>query len=199
MTTRIPGKKKPPFVPTRTCPHRWCKPLHLAPIPFAVAAMAFQVWNNWIYLLFIGIGILMSVLLPKLIHYRPRPRTAPVTIKDVVEDIKSSPSALDLELQDAKYAGTGWRMLEVRKGWARTAVACDMIFLAAVGLLCTAIFTDPTEAAQVRSKTTLDAASVYGCLVGAAFFGFQLYAHKKATTPRRPKKAWLPAVLRTNN
>lgn len=33
---------KTPHVPTRTCPHRWCKPLHLAPLPFFLALIAFD-------------------------------------------------------------------------------------------------------------------------------------------------------------
>ncbi len=37
-----------------------------------------------------------------------------------------------------------------------------------------------------------------GTLISFALIGFSVYAHKKATTPRKPKKAWLPAFLRTN-
>lgn len=191
-------EKKAPYVPTRTCPHRWCKPLHLIPLPFALAVIAFDLWHNWLFLLVLAAGIAMSVVVPKLIHYKPRPRSAPATLKDVVEDIRQSPSAFDLEMQDALYEGTGWRSLEVRKGWARVAVACDALLVALIGLSVTVIFAAPQEAAQSASRDP-DVASWVSLLIGAAFFGFSLYAHKKATQPRKPKRAWVPAFLRTSS
>jgi hypothetical protein len=44
----------------------------------------------------------------------------------------------------------------------------------------------------------LDTSAVVGFVVAMFTFDFNLYAHKKATQPRRPKRAWLPAFLRTN-
>lgn len=199
MPKRTPGEKKPPFVPTRTCPHRWCRPMHLAPLPFALASVTFLMWNNWIWVVLLGLGFLSGFILPKLIHYRPQPRNAPATIRDVVDDIKASPSAIELELQDAKYEGTGWRVLEVRKWWARVAIACDIFFLLQVGLLSTVIFMNPSEEARRTAETEVSASLLYGFLFGTAFIAFQMYAHKKATTPRKPKKVWLPAATRTNN
>lgn len=191
-------EKKPPHVPTRTCPHRWCKPMHLVPLPFCLAVIAFQLWNNWIFLVTLVFGALMIYWLQKIVHFKPKPRSGPVTVKDVVQDLRESPSALDLEMQDARYEGTGWRVLEVRKWWARVAVGCDIFFAAAVGLGAVSIFSHPGDAAATTAAARIDADMFTGFVVTAAFWGFTMYAHKKATQPRKPKRAWLPAALRPN-
>ena len=187
---------KNPYTPTRTCPHRWCKPLHLAPLPFMLAVAAFQLWSNLVFLLPIGIGLCLGWLLPRLVHYRRQPRNGPATVKDVVEDLRSSPTAFDLETEDAAYAGTGWRVLDVRKWWARVAVACDLFIALIMGWASTAIFAQPQEAAQGMAAATVDAGMFIGGFIAVVFVGFTLYAHKKATQPRKPKRAWLPASLR---
>lgn len=191
--------KRKPHTPTRTCPHRWCKPLHLAPAPFVLALMAFQLWNNLAYLVIIGSCFLMVWIVPKVIHYKPRQRNGPVTIKMIAEDIRDSPSPLTLEMEDAKYAGTGWRMLEVRKAWAMVAVGCDILMAAQVALISTVVFTNPQEEAQRISAVQLDASVLIGLVLGVLIFGFTLYAHKKATQPRKPKRAWVPAFLRAES
>lgn len=189
---------KEPYMPTRTCPHRWCKPLHMAPAPFAIAIMAFDLWHNWVFLVMFASVVIATWWLPRIIHFKPRPRSKPATVKEIVQDLRESPTALDLEMQDVHYAGTGWRMLEVRKGWARVAVACDIILVTVTGLAAVAIFSNPTEAGESASEAALDTSMLIAFAVAIAFFGFAMYAHKKATQPRKPKKAWLPAFLRTN-
>lgn len=189
---------KAPYVPTRTCPHRWCKPLHLVPLPFGLALIAFDLWNNWRTLVFLVIVIFAAYWVPKIVHFRSRPRSGPVTIAHVVEDLRESPTSIDLEMQDAKYEGTGWRMLEVRKVWARIAVGCDLVLVALVGVAATTLFANPADAAKKSADARLDAHMLISLLIGFSFFAFDLYAHKKATQPRKPKRAWLPAFLRTN-
>lgn len=186
-----------PYTPTRTCPHRWCKALHLAPAPFMLAVIAFDMWHSWKTLVILIAGGVAGVYLPKLIHYKPRPRSTPATFKEVIEDVRSSPGPIDLEIQDMKYAGTGWRMLEVHKGWARVAVGCDLFIMALIGIAATAMVTDPAGQAR-RADEPLGWMSVISLVIGIAFFGFSLYAHKKATQPRKPKRAWVPAFLRTS-
>lgn len=188
------GKK--PYSPTRQCPHRWCKPLHLVPLPFCLAVFTFQLWNNWIFLVTFAFGIPLAIWLPKIVHFKKQPRGRPVTVKDVVQDLRESPSAMDLAMEDARYEGTGWRVLEVRKWWARVAVGCDMIFVAVVGLSATSVFASPGEASASAADARLGASMFIGLAITAVFFGFMMYAHKKATQPRKPKRAWLPASLR---
>lgn len=191
-------ERKPPYKPTRTCPHPWCKPLHLAPAPFALAVIAFDLWHNWVNLLLITFGVVAANLATKLVYFKARPRSGPATVKDVVQDIRESPSALDLEMEDAKYEGTGWRMLEVRKGWARIAVGCDIALLLGVGWICTLMIVDPDEQAKRADDVALDVSGLASLAIAVAFIAFTVYAHKKATKPRKPKRAWLPAFLRTN-
>lgn len=190
--------KEKPYTPTRRCPHQWCKPLHLAPGPFALAAVAFDLWHNWLFLLPFALGSIGMWWLSKALHIKPRQRTGPVKISDVVQDIKEAPSPVELEMEDALYEGTGWRVLEVHKGWARVAVGCDLLLAAMIGLLVTEMFSDPAAAAQRSSSVTLDASTFVGIGVALLFMGFMIYAHKKATQPRKPKRAWIPAFLRTN-
>lgn len=187
-----------PYTPTRTCPHHWCKPLHLAPAPFGLAVVAFNLWHSLSYLVVLASGILMVWWIPRLVHYRPRPRTTTPTVREVIDDIRTAPTAVDLEMEDAKYEGTGWRMLEVRKGWARAAVAMDVIVLTGAGVACTAIFVNPAKAAEETAVVTLDAEFLITTTITGALFWFLFYAHKKATQPRKPKRAWVPASLRTN-
>jgi hypothetical protein len=189
---------KKPYHPTRTCPHRWCKPLHLAPAPFFLASFAFDLWHNWVFLVYLFMAILGGTWVTRFVHFKRQPRSGPVTVAHVVQDLRESPTALDLEMEDAKYEGTGWRMLEVRKGWARVAVACDALIVLLVGAGAMSTFADPAAEAKHAASATIDAPMVIGLLVGMAFFGFDLYAHKKATQPRKPKRAWVPAFMRTN-
>lgn len=189
---------KKPFHPTRTCPHRWCKSLHLAPVPFFLASFAFDLWHNWIFLVYLLVAVFGGIWVPRFVHFKRRPRSGPMTIGHVVQDLRESPTSIDLEMEDAKYAGTGWRMLEVRKGWARVAVGCDLFFVLLIGTGAVATFADPAAEASKAASASLDPAMIVGFLIGMALFGFDLYAHKKATQPRKPKRAWVPAFLRTN-
>lgn len=170
--------------------------MHLVPLPFCLAVFTFQLWNNWIFLVTLLFGVPMVIWLPKIVHFKRQPRSRPMTVKDVVQDLRESPSALDLEIQDARYEGTGWRMLEVRKWWARVAIGCDILFAALVGLAATTIFSDPDAAAADAASARADSSMFIGFAITAAFFWFIMYAHKKATQPRKPKRAWLPAALR---
>lgn len=190
-------KEKKVFVPTRTCPHPWCKPLHLAPLPFALAMIAFDMWHNWLNVFLFAAAVAGGWWVPKLVHYRPRPRSSAPTVRDVIEDIRSAPSAIDLEMEDARYEGTGWRVLEIRKSWARVAVGCDILLVLLIGMATRAMLSDPREAAREASED-MGWETLVALAIGLAFFGFNLYAHKKATQPRKPKRAWLPAFLRTN-
>lgn len=191
-------KEKTPYTPTRQCPHRLCKPLHWAPAPFALAAVAFDLWHNLLFLVPFLVGSVGMWWITKMLYVKPRQRTGPVKISEVVQDIKDAPSPMELDMEDARYEGTGWRVLEVRKGWARVAVGCDMLLCAVVGVTVTSIFTNPEAAAQESSSVTPDASMLFGVGVALLFMGFIIYAHKKATQPRKPKRAWLPAFLRTN-
>jgi hypothetical protein len=187
---------KPPYTPTRTCPHRWCKPLHLVPVPFGLAIMAFDLWHSWVFLVFMIMSLTLFAVSSKMIHFRRQHRSEPTKIKHVVQDLIESPGPIDLEMEDARYEGTGWRMLEVRKGWARAAVGCDIFVVAIIGLV--AMFGSPEASAKSAADAGIDGGMIISVLVGTAFFAFQLYAHKKATQPRKPKRAWVPAFLRTN-
>lgn len=189
---------KEPYTPTRTCPHRWCKPLHVAPIPFAVAGLAFDMWHNWRFLVMVFLVLLLAPVVTKAVHFKRRPRQGPVTVQHVLEDLRDSPGPIDLEMQDARYEGTGWRVLEVRKGWARVAVGCDMLLLLLIGVSITAVFASLDESSAAASAMEFDLGFFISVAVAMVFFGFSMYAHKKATQPRKPKKAWVPAFLRTN-
>ncbi len=187
-----------PYTPTRACPHRLCKPLHLVPLPFMLAIFAFDLWHNWVFLVTFLFGVFLAAWLPRVIHFKRRHRAGPVTVKDVVQDLKDSPTEFDLAMQDSRYEGTGWRVLEVRRGWAVAAVTCDAILVFIVGATSVQVFRDLDEASRVAESAGLDAAMALGLVITVVFFGFSMYAHKKATQPRKPKRAWLPAFLRTN-
>jgi heme/copper-type cytochrome/quinol oxidase subunit 2 len=194
--------EKPPYKPTRMCPHRWCKPLHLALTPFALAVIAFDLWHNWLWLLSFAVCGTVGHWVTKAIHFRRRRThgTTSPSVKDVVADLKESPTPLDLEMEDAMYEGTGWRTLEVRRGWATAAVTMDVFWVLLVGLVCTSMFADYATQALRSSQGPLahGSVSVVGFLTGVSLMGFTVYAHKKATQPRKPKRAWVPAFLRTN-
>jgi hypothetical protein len=170
----------------------------MAPFPFLLAILAFYLWNNWVWLLLIVVSAVASYWAQQMVHVRRRPRSGTATFRDLIEDIRDAPSPVDLELEDARYEGTGWRMLEVRKGWARVAVSCDLLLALNIGLVSVAVFGNPGPAAQSVRESTSDVSTYISIAVGILVFSFQAYAHKKATQPRRPKRAWLPAFLRTN-
>lgn len=187
-----------PYTPTRTCPHRWCKPVHLAPIPFGLAVFAFDLWHNWQAIIMVVVMASGGYWLPRIVHYRRTHRSKPATVRDIVDDIRSSPTAIQLEMEDLKYAGTGWRTLHVRKGWARVAVGCDILLAAIVGIGASATFSNPVAAAASAESKTFDAGAIVGAIIALSFVAFLLWAHKKATQPRKPKRATVPAALQTN-
>ncbi|MFD5451658.1 MULTISPECIES: hypothetical protein [Streptomyces] len=170
-------EKKPPYKPTRMCPHRWCRPLHSIPAPFGLAVMAFQMWHQWLYLVLIFGGMLGIVAVTGIIHNGKTP--------------------MELEAEDLKYRSTGWRVLEVRKGWANIAIACDIVLVLMIGQAVTHVVSDPSRAGQEAHDFKLGNTNFMGGCIVLAQFAFLLYAHKKATEPRKPKRAWLPAFLRT--
>lgn len=188
-----------PYKPTRSCPHRWCKPLHIIPVPFALAVLAFDLWHNILFMVVLAVSMTAGAVLQKTLYFKRRQRGRPATVSEVVQDLRDAPSVADLEMKDAKYEGTGWRMLEVRKGWARVAVASDIVLVALVGVLAVSVFSHPNEAAKGAEAMQLDMVGLLGMAISTAFFGFSLYAHKKATQPRKPKRAWLPAALQTDS
>lgn len=166
--------QKKPFKPTRSCPHRFCKPLHFAvilPGLYFLSQALFDSFDNdtihlgnYILLIFIGA---LTVLVIRLVHKGK-------TVSEIhAEDIASNKG-----------------YLIVRTGWARIAVIMD----AGVVAVCYAGMWYALAAGSDGTNTV----SLFSLLPAISAFvvtiTFLEYAHYKATRPAKPKRVPVTAA-----
>ncbi|MFE2934941.1 hypothetical protein [Streptomyces sp. NPDC059278] len=152
--------KKPPHRPTKLCPHRLCRPLHLAYGVCGIAVLARDLWQAGIAF------ILFMVLL--------------LVIVQASQNMVWKKSARDLAIEDQAQCAGGIRLV-VRPVWARLAVATDAFFLF-IAVSAVAHIAEPQDyslpAPSVESLTVV--------AIAVGIFAFSAYAHRKATEPARP-------------
>ncbi|MFD9443354.1 hypothetical protein [Streptomyces sp. NPDC060001] len=103
------------FRPTRTCPHRLCRPLHFtAAVAGLVVLISLGPVQPWLIGLSL-VGLLFSIGIYQLVHRQ--------TMVDTVRE------------EVAKTA-----TITVRSGWARAAAAMDALFAMVFLFMCVSIF-----------------------------------------------------------
>lgn len=158
--TKETKPKKPPHRPTKLCPHRFCRPIHLAYGVCGIAVVARDMWQAGIAF------ILFMVLL--------------VMIVQVSQSMVWKKSVRDLAMEDHAQRAGGIRLV-VRPVWARLAVAMDAFFLF-IAVNAVAHIAEPQD--YSLPAPSAEAFTVMAILVG--IFAFSAYAHRKATEPARP-------------
>jgi hypothetical protein len=168
-----PGVRIPPFRPTRSCPHRWCRWLHGAMVVCTAVAL--------VQILFTGI---LSVL-----YFLAISVAAWVAIWAVTGSSPRQEAMKEILFEKAAEA-TGV-VLVVRRGWANIAAACDVVF-------CVFIMEVVAESFAHPDASMVPPSLVEGAIAALLSLGMYLgrrFAHRQATRPAKPKRAWVPAWL----
>jgi len=188
---------KKPFVPTKLYPHRWCKVMHWAPAPFGLALLAFDLWHQWQFLLvMVAVGFATGFIFRKINGKSQAQMMIEERLYGTPKQIGTVKDSTGEE--HPVYSGTGWHSVQVNKVWARIAVSLDAFWLAVLVSAASALFADPASAAKSASETPFTLPGISSMVVSMGAFAFTVYAHKKATRPRKPRREWLPAFLRSN-
>lgn len=157
------------FVPSKGCPHRFCKYLHATVnwTTLAVALTGFQLWLQ------IGVGL---VLVLKLYNWNTRRRWNIPAYKMPYE-------------RPNQY-------LIVRRWWARAAITLDTVLAVFVLLLFAGNMA--THAAGQTSDIgsgplpELILMLTIGTLIMLAYLGLTIFCHWMATRPGKPKRVRVP-------
>lgn len=159
---------KPAFRPTRMCPHRLCKPVHIA---LAVVGLCFAsqiMFQSLAGALFLAILGVIGLKVARLIHGK----------------------SLHQQVLDEAVTAASETVLLVRQGWANVAVGCDLLFLLLGSLAVAQLFRD-TGGVNVPA---LDAAGMLALAVAIAIPAFSEFAHRQATRPAKTKRVLVPVT-----
>lgn len=163
------NETKPPYRPTKLCPHRLCRPTHTLIGLIGLAALVPTLWRAGLaFLIFMALIGVIAVPLQKLVWKKSR---------------------RDLILEEHLHTGTGGLRLVVRPVWARIALGMDAFFLCTVGL---GVAGSVNPAPDAYDVPVFDGAALVTLVIVLGLFAFEAYAHRKATEPAKPLR--LPVV-----
>lgn len=166
--------------PTRRCPHRYCRLLHAymgaigtpALLILLVHSIANVIW-------FIGLGALSAAVL-----YYANGRKSEVTLQ--MEDIADQHARAAFNLP-----------LNIRPGWARTAVTCDAVFALGITSLIVSLghmltagdHTGMDWNRNLNGEPTTTSSMAIATITSLGIVLFREIAHRMASRPRKPKRA----------
>lgn len=159
-------------VPTRLCPHRWCRHVHMLFAAVGLVALAPLIFHSLIVFAGVAITGFIGYAVARAVRGR-------------------SLTQLSAEEVAARHGNARTPHLIVRPGWARAAIACDFVFLFSVTSLAFSVFRNPSGEAD---RAAAGMGDITGLIVGTAFLAFTEYAHRKATEPARPLRLPVPAI-----
>jgi len=152
-----------PHIPTKACPHRWCRTVHrIAAVEGGLAIVALAIRQPWFLLILSAMAVLSTAL------YATAARK---TLHDLAAD----------EL-------TPIVPLAVRRGWALTAVGIDIAVavVAPLAIAAAAVSEPGSYATKVASGGPMP------IVVTVAFAVFHQLAHHLATRPAKPQRVLAP-------
>ena len=156
------------FKPTRSCPHRLCRPMHLALAGLGVVVVVQLMFHGIASVLFVAALMVLGFGALRLLSG-----------KTLTEEI----------LEEAAEVAAGVELI-VRPVWAAIAVGFDVLYVCSAALLIGMLFTQPTESMVPGAST--GAFIVVGVSVGLQVFA--QFAHRQATRPAKRKRALVPVV-----
>jgi hypothetical protein len=162
---------RPPYRPTRQCPHRWCNRLHLSLAGLGVVIIAQTMFTGLMSVLFMAAIVAIAVGVGRLI---------------------SGKSLMRQAMDEAVEAAVGIHLV-VRRGWALAAVGCDGFYVLNGGLSIGYLFAHPHTSSVPESSTAGYIA--VGVVIG--LLAFSQFAHRQATRPAKPKRVLIPALTAT--
>lgn len=176
--------------PTKLCPHRFCRAVHglftLGGLPL-MASLLFHA-SIWFLVFLALLGVLMAGV-ERGVWKRSKTDLA---MDDRIRRTGAGGRATVVkpdgsDAEPIKLGGNSGNLI-VRRGWARAALACDLVVLWAVAS-SVAHLTDLDMTVPAGSDSDLVG---LGAVLG--FFAFSALAHRKATELARPVR--LPVVVR---
>lgn len=163
-TSRRPGDVKPPYLPTRACPHRWCPRLHAFQTFAGSAVVLWGFVHGWQV-------VLISLLL------------APIGYC-IVRAVHGGKTLAVIRAEDESPAGR--KVVVERPGWLWLAVTLDMFFAiliaGMVGLMPFQALPSPVQ----HGALSLSIGPLALCVGLVALLAL---AHRLATKSRRPRRA----------
>jgi hypothetical protein len=170
----VKGNK--PFNPTKSCPHRWCRPLHtLMALLFLAMVGPILLHAGWAFLIFSALLVVLTTYIIKLAW--------------------NGKSLMDRAKEEAAAQGSGaagnmsTRHLLVRPVWANLAVGMDVLFAVALS----AGLWDTIRGTSDYSVPDGSLAAIISIGVACGWAWFREYAHRKATEPAKPVR--LPLLV----
>lgn len=160
--------REPAFRPTRMCPHRLCKPIHLGLAVVGLCFIGQIIFESLVGALFIVILGVIGFKIARLIHGK----------------------SLHQQVLDDAVTAASETVLLVRQGWANVAAGCDLLFLI-VGSLSVAELFRGAEGVEMPAP---DAAGMFILAVAIAIPAFSEFAHRQATRPAKTKRVLVPVT-----
>lgn len=146
------------FHPTRSCPHRLCRPLHGVNAVAGLAAVMAIVRVQPLEIILFAVLAVIGVATYQLVHKQ---------------------SVVSTALEEAEAETTGKPLnVHVRPGWATVAIALDALFMVMALLLVAAVFTDRSGGSDFVPSA--DVAGYLAIGVGVAFMAANEIAHRRA-------------------
>lgn len=168
---------KKPYSPTRRCPHRWCRKVHLMTSATALILLGPMLFRaGWLYLVFFALSVLV--------------------LAQVIKVAWKGKSMIDMALEDAVAEGSGSdgnmssRHLVVRPVWANVALGMDLLALMNASA---SVWLDVRGSEDYSAPTTSTQALTVLVVLGL-FVWFWEFAHRKATEPAKPLR--MPSLIK---
>lgn len=156
---------QPDHIPTRMCPHPWCRPVHGVTIAVVVLALIPSLGDIWLWIALPALGVLLYALVRLLVDRTPD---------------------FDEQHREQIAAENGTRLVHrvVRPAWARAAITLDILLLVGSTIVLGATLSDSPALPADGLRASLS--NLPSLLLPLALVLTMEYCHKKATAVEQP-------------
>lgn len=181
-----------PNLPTKNCPHRYCRQMHQA-WAFGGLLILGPAFTNPLYIVFI-------FALGGALYFVERHAWKGKTQMERQIDEQEQQALNEKDIAHLHRVDDGRPFdqfsertvfpggLVLRKGWSRVAISLDVFWLLLVISGVWSIYTHDFSESYKLPKA--DLSELWGFLLPAFAIWFTHYAHRKATDTRKPRKQW---------
>lgn len=184
-----------PNLPTKNCPHRYCRQVHQSWAVIGLAVLAPALFTEPLYMLFI-LGLAAVTYVFERLAWKGKSATdramedeeqKALNEKDIAHLHRVDEGASKNQFDPKRTVFPGG--LVVRKVWANIALGFDIFFALNIAAMLVVVVAMPTEDVyKVPNARSLGDYITLGIGIAILFFG--QYAHRKATDTRKPRKQW---------
>lgn len=155
------------YRPTRSCPHRLCRPTHVVGAVAGLCAFAQLAFHSIVGLAFMLAMAVLGYGVFRAVHNK--------TMWQVINS-------------DLAEEAAGVELI-ARPGWTNIAIGCDLLFTLSGGAVNIMLFRGDTAG----TVPTPDAAGYAGIGIGVGLMLLAEVSHRQATRPAKPKRLLAPA------